>query len=307
MSELLLEKLAKEKKKKESFKKQIGKGLAGLVGGTGAALGVNTAGVLGATKLSEKNAVSPDQVKKQVEKFKKSHNLKTPVYTEDDSPISLGNAGFVGKNAVKNLEQLKNKVGNTGTVITPTGNINFKGRDFTDDEKKHGFVHLGLTGNRTDESVPLHELGHAANAEKTRGANTFVGTIGVAGIPIAPISGAILGHLAARSEAKGKELKGVRKVIDKHPYLTHAALNAPLLAEEGLASGRAANHLRKEYGLKEGLKKSAPLGAAYGSYVGLAGLSSALGGGSYKLSKALTKRYLDRKKKAEDEDEREQD
>ena len=305
MSELLLEKLAKEKKKEESSKKQIRKAIAGLVGGAGAGIGANTAGMFAANKLSKKNAVSPDQMKKQVEKFKKSHNLKTPVYTEEDSPVSIKNSVFITKPGVKNFKELKNEVGDAGTVFTPFGALHFKGRDFTDDEKKHGFVHLGTNGDKTDESFPLHELGHAANVEKTRGANLKITEIGNAAAKFSPISGAILGHLAARSEAKGKELKGIRKVIDKHPYLAHAALNAPLLAEEGLASGRAANHLRKEYGLKEGLKKSVPLAAAYGNYLGYAGLNSALGGGSYKLSKALTKRYLDRKKKVE-EDEKEQ-
>ena len=90
--------------------------------------------------------------------------------------------------------------------------------------------------------------------------------------------------------------------IDKHPYLTGTAIStlthAPILAEEGSASVFAAKQMYKKHGAS-GIKDSIrDLGPAYSSYAALPLISGRVSGSAYTLSKQLTKKLMQKKRKS---------
>ena len=246
-----------------------------------------------------------------MENFKKNHHLKTNIMEGDTRFGHPESSYYASPSAVKSL-------------------INKKKMDskaFTEEEKLHGVVNLGsvfsTSGKLKDPSVVgLHELGHAANTIKSGERNiklkkqfSRISDAVLKKSPFLLIPGALAGAVDSKLKESGKSLPPVIRAVNKHPYLTASLLFVPQLVEEGLASGRAVNHLRKEYGFKEGLRRSKPVIPAFLSYALDAGKKTGKIGTSYLLgrlagtaavkgAKYLNKLQKNKKENAKDGDAR---
>lgn len=121
---------------------------------------------------------------------------------------------------------------------------------------------LHSTGSR--EAVIAHELGHAKNyASKLR--KPLMGGRALGTYLGGGTTAAITGAMAAGD-----------KDPSWTPGLVNLGINAPILADEAVASGRALRYMTKQHGLLKGLAKSAPLAPAFGSYAAIAGTPLAI-------------------------------
>ena len=232
-----------------------------------------------ADKVTERE--NPEDRMKIMENFKKNHHLKTNIVEGDLRFGRSGDSYYISPEVIKSLINKKK----------------MNDKDFTKEEKLHGIVNLGSGFSVSDRSrIPfvagLHELGHAANTIKSGERNIklkkqFSRISDLALKNPAPlfISGALAGAVDSKLKESGKSLPPVIRAMNKHPYLIASLLFIPELVEEGLASGRAANHLRKEYGFKEGLRRSKPVIPAFLSYALDAGKKTGKIGTSYLLGR----------------------
>lgn len=125
------------------------------------------------------------------------------------------------------------------------------------------------------ESIAAHELGHVKNHQmvgrvaKRLGSSKFIPaaagiTSGLSGI-VGMKSGIATSAIAAGQKDPSYTAGGV-----------NAAIWAPRIADEAMATGHAVRHLTKKHGLMKGLAKSAPLAPAFGSYAAFAGAPLAI-------------------------------
>jgi uncharacterized protein YcfJ len=129
------------------------------------------------------------------------------------------------------------------------------------------------TGSR--EAILAHELGHAKNyAGKLR--NPLIG-----------------GRLASRLVGGGGTaaltgaIAGGQEDPSWTPGMVNLGLNAPVLADEAMATGRALKYMTKQHGVLKGLGRSAALAPAFGSYAAIAGTPLAIT--AYRKHKAKQK------------------
>tara|TARA_Y100000310_G_scaffold77142_1_gene73689 strand:- start:1521 stop:2462 length:942 start_codon:yes stop_codon:yes gene_type:complete len=120
----------------------------------------------------------------------------------------------------------------------------------------------------TGTNVPagLHEYGHAVNAQKRGKIWRDVWQKAYSTGRYSSITGAVGGGLALIHRTP----EGERSTVSKAAPLIAAAPAVPMLAEEGMASGRALNYIRKQKGIKGALKATKSLGPAYASYLAIA-------------------------------------
>lgn len=128
---------------------------------------------------------------------------------------------------------------------------------------------------KAPESVVAHELGHVKNRDiihsisnkmfKTERGKLWGRRIGWH-LPVNLKTPTLL-SLAASGIANDDDAKGQLAIP-----ATVAAINAPLLAEEGMANVHALKHLVTKHGIPKGLLKSVPLAGSYGSYLSLGAL-----------------------------------
>lgn len=163
---------------------------------------------------------------------------------------------------------------------------------------------------KISEPVVLHELGHLRNAQNSSELRKKLTSLayhpkvmrknafgGLASVPMAA-----LGALNARAEVKGKKKNKFMNFVDKHPYLTGTAIStlthAPILIEEGNATAFATKQMHKNHGAS-GIKDSIrDLGSAYGTYATMPLVSGGVSGSAYTLSKQLTKKLMQKKRKS---------
>lgn len=114
-----------------------------------------------------------------------------------------------------------------------------------------------------DKAILSHELGHATgklSKSKPYQVAAGVGRLGMITGPLASIGSAYMG---SKNEDGGK----LEKAVTYGP----AAIATPALFEEGRASARGLNMIRKADGLKAALKAAPKLGLAGSTYAALAG------------------------------------
>lgn len=149
---------------------------------------------------------------------------------------------------------------------------------------------VGLAPNAS-EAVMAHELGHAQNAKmmgRLRAPFSALKSLANMGLYSGP---RILGRSIPLLPAAASAYAATDGDPSWTPAIGTAALGAPALLEEGMASGRAAGHLIRQHGLGGGLRRSLPLAAAYGTYAAAPLAPAAITG-----IRKLVKRHKERKK-----------
>jgi hypothetical protein len=129
--------------------------------------------------------------------------------------------------------------------------------------------------SNTKESVIAHEFGHIKNDKLwgKRGRKLNTGSRAISA----------LGALPAAYYAGWDDDPSYK------PALAQAAVSAPMLIDEGIASGRAIKHLMKQHGKLKGLKKSMILAPALATYGLAAGAPLAITAGRKYLNKKKEK------------------
>lgn len=168
------------------------------------------------------------------------------------------------------------RTGNTGNAsytppdiptITPAGNI-------SNVRRKGGLIDIAPN---TQEAIMAHEMGHAKNWQ------TLHSKLRAAYHP-ALYGSAGMRMLASKLQPINTAIAAATDEPDWRSSLVQGGLMAPTLLDEGLASSHAVKYLIGKHGLGAGLRKSLPLGAAFGTYGMLAG-SPALVTGARKYLK----------------------
>lgn len=160
------------------------------------------------------------------------------------------------------------------------------------------------------DAILAHEAGHRVNEQAL---DSFLNRTPILGrLPrglnaLAPIIG-MGASMAAIERARAEEQPTYV------PSLLAGAASLPMLAEEGMASARAAKFLTAEHGLKRGLLKSLPLVPAFATYLSLPLLSAVITHGRKKYreetggeeevfsAKGAQRRQLEKALKALDEE-----
>jgi len=120
----------------------------------------------------------------------------------------------------------------------------------------------------THASAAAHEVGHAINHER------WGKVIGRKNLGM--LSGTLANKVGIPSAIGTSVYAGGADKPSYVPALANAAIWAPRMADEGMASARAAKYLMKQHGLMKGLGKSMPLAPAFASYGALAGTPLAI-------------------------------
>jgi hypothetical protein len=128
------------------------------------------------------------------------------------------------------------------------------------------------------ESFAAHEVGHVRNWEQLR---QVANKLGLKDRTRELTRSAYLkSRKLAPDVGMGATLySGLAEDPSYKPAVANLALHAPMLADEGIASARAAQYLVKQHGLMQGLRKARPLAPAFGTYATFAAAPFAITAG----------------------------
>ena len=221
-----------------------------------------------------------------------SRSLGKNIYKKISRSGKVNNSEVYSK-----LEKLAKKKGVVAIEDYPT-----RGPAFSPEVKM-----ISMAGSR-DVVALSHELGHAdyhlnKNSGKIgRAAHKAYFKTGGSKLnvrrlqPVAAISaGTMSGWQAAKLEAEGKK----QSKLDRHAgWAMPAALSAPVLVSEGLASRKGLKFL-KNSGASRELRRAArkELTGAWGTYAGASAINAGIGELSRGLAYKITKRELNREQK----------
>lgn len=122
-----------------------------------------------------------------------------------------------------------------------------------------------------NEAVLRHELGHLKNTKAAvkMGDTGRLAYLLNARIGPKPLAIAMASKTVRDKMKKNKVTRPIAQFAEDHPLISsYIGMNAGLLGEEGLASARALNGMRKAHGFKSGvLRGMKTLAPAYGTYV----------------------------------------
>ncbi len=257
--------------KSRSTKKKVLTGLGSVAGAAGA-VGLNTFAGNKFDELAGQN-ITTDNARSIVNNFNKKYNRNVKFNPVNSLGESRAMAPFKTNNFLRSIAD-------QGLEMNPTD----KKRIDTLNVLKNGRNHITVNSYNND-SVLLHELGHAKNMGK-KGTDLLALNKVTSGASLPLISKNVRKRIRKLSNGNSNGLanKSV-DFIEKHPELLMYAARAPKLIEEGRASAYATRELMKAYGTKNGLKKSIPLAAAYGTYLTAAAVPSLLAGGYIRNTK----------------------
>lgn len=136
-----------------------------------------------------------------------------------------------------------------------------------------------LVSSLDNEATLLHELGHAKYVDKNKNGLMKANTaLSIASVPLGFKS--VRKGIRKIDKTKDGKINKAMDFFESKPELVLGATKLPKLIDEARASAYATKQLVSKYGLKGGLKESAPLGLALGTYA-LGALAPTLAQGQY--------------------------
>jgi hypothetical protein len=148
-----------------------------------------------------------------------------------------------------------------------------------------------------NEPYALHELGHVRQFNKNTLINRLAPRrVGKNSLVLAPLALPGVRNAIRKGSGNNEHVDKAMNYVEKHPEAAFFTASAPLLLHEGEASAFAVKELVRKHGLGKGLKKSAPLAAALGTYATM-GAIPAVGLGT--ASRLINHHYNKKKKESE--------